>query len=78
VQVGDLVRSVTENPLLDHTRGLGLVLAVHEGQYRARWVHHDRAGTVSRMNRSAKVKWCADYGTFWIHAIELEVISESR
>ena len=69
MQVGDLVRSVTENPLLDHTRGLGLVLAVH---------HNRVPGTVSRMNRSAKVKWCADYGTFWIHAIELEVISESR
>ena len=70
MQVGDLVRSVTENPLLDHTRGLGLVLAVHAG-YPAR---SRSAGD----RRAAKVKWCADYGTFWIHAIELEVISESR
>jgi len=60
VKVGDLVRSVTENPRFDRTRGLGLVLAVHQ------------------MDRSAKVKWGADYGTFWIHTIELEVISESR
>ena len=69
MQVGDLVRSVTENPLLDHTRGLGLVLAVHHDRYRSR-----SAGE----RRATKVKWCADYGTFWIHAIELEVISESR
>ena len=67
MKVGDLVRSVTENPLFDRTRGLGLVLAVYQDP-RARY----------RMHRSAKVKWSADYGTFWIHAIELEVISESR
>ena len=68
MKVGDLVRSVTENPRFDRTRGLGLVLAVH----------HDRPGTMTGMDRSAKVKWGADYGTFWVHGTELEVISASR
>ena len=68
MKVGARVSSVTENPLFERSRGRGRVLAVH----------HDRPGTMTGMDRSAKVIWGADYGTFWVHGTELEVISESR